>query len=295
MTWSMTGFARRSLSQDGFDFTLELKSLNGKGLDVRVRVPQMIDGLDVALRKLVQSRLKRGSVALNISAESSLAGSKIALNETYIDQLADAANRIAPKFGVHTQVNIDGILALRGVIDAGSEALDDTQRDQISAALTSATEALLDDLIENRMQEGAALARLLGDQIAQIEDLTAACRARADARPEHMQARITAALERLGGLDTPISDDRIAQEVAMILVRGDITEELDRLDAHIAAARKLLAEDGPIGRQFDFLCQELNREANTLCSKAQDQMLSEHGMRLKVVIDQMREQVQNIE
>lgn len=291
----MTGFAAGRGQGAGFDWTWDLRSVNGRGLDLRLRMPDWIDGLDAAVRAALKETAARGNITLNLRVSRNADLAAHALNHDALEgtlaRIAEIRSRAEEKGLTLSPETALDILSVRGVADASGDENNDTAplRDALLADLTG----LLSEFSKSRQSEGAALAEILTGQIAQIADLVAQARALDPDRRAHAARAMTDAIARItaDGLD----QDRIAQELALLAVKSDITEELDRLEAHLIAARTLLAQGGAIGRKLDFLTQEFNREANTLCSKAGFAPLTAIGLDLKAVIDQIREQVQNLE
>ena len=296
MTISMTGFAARKGQGAGWSWVWDLRSVNGKGLDLRLRVPEWIDGLEPALRSELGKALQRGNVSLTlkVSREQGDAEAALRLNAAGLTAVLEALRQVedaAMATGVTlAQATAADVLATRGVVEAGGAEVDTAP---LRAAVLADFPALLAAFQAMRAAEGAALAAVIGGQLDVMAGLTADAAKGADARSEAAAVALRAGVARLvaEGLD----ETRLAQELALLAVKSDVTEELDRLTAHIAAARALLGEVGQVGRKFDFLMQEFMREANTLCSKAQSLALTRIGLDLKTVIDQLREQVQNIE
>jgi uncharacterized protein (TIGR00255 family) len=294
---SMTGFAAGRGAGAGHAWTWDLRSVNGKGLDLRLRVPDGIEGLEAAIRAALQKAVARGNVSLTLKVVAD-SGAEDAAFRLHPGQLSAAlaalarieATALARGLTLQRYTAVD-VLTLRGV-------LDQTQQEQDTAPLAQAILAdlpsLLADFTAMRASEGAALAQVLTAQLNRIEALTKEARAEADARSSTQAEALRESLTRILAA-TPVDEGRLAQELALIAVKSDVTEELDRLTAHVAAARALLDEAAPAGRKLDFLMQEFMREANTLCSKAQALALTRIGLDLKTVIDQMREQVQNVE
>lgn len=291
---SMTGFARRADEFGGRRWLWETKSVNGRGLEPRIRLPSGFDHLEPAIRRETAQRLVRGNLSANLSFEATADATALRVNEA---ALAEAIRLVR---SVATQIPCDaprpeGILALRGVLEAeDAVAADESAQAALDAAVIASYAACLESLTAARASEGAALQAVLASQIADIERLAALARRHAEAQPAAIRERVARQLaEILAGSTIP--DDRIAQEASMLALKADVREELDRLDAHVAAARELLAGKEAAGRRLDFLGQEFNREANTLCSKAQDISLKRLGLDLKTVVDQFREQAQNVE
>lgn len=296
MTRSMTGYASLDGSDAGWTWTWEMRGVNGRGLDIRLRLPEQIEGVEVGLRAEIQSVAKRGniSVSLRISRDDTVTSGTLsteALEEalTLIDRVTRAAT---DKHMILRETNAADILGMRGVLETRTVGQDNGA---FREALLEDIKPLVAAFDAMRASEGQALAAVIRAQIDEIEGLAKAARSLVEARAEHMREAHRAALARVVESVDTVDEDRIAQELALIAVKADVTEELDRLDAHVVAARDLMAEDGAKGRKLDFLVQEFNREANTLCSKAQYSDLTRIGLDLKHTIDQMREQVQNVE
>lgn len=289
----MTGFARSDGAAGAHSWTFEIKSVNGRNLDVRSRLPSGFDQLDQQIRTAVAARLKRGSVSVNLSALRQNAATQYRINRDLLDQLVALSREVAAA-GV-APARVDGLLAVRGVIETVEEPETEEQRSEVEAAMLATLDQALDRLADARLAEGARLITVLSNHLAEIERLVRAAAGTAAAQPAALRERLRGQLAALLDAVPALPEDRLAQEAALIVSKGDVREELDRLVAHVAAARDLLARGGAIGRQLDFLCQEFNREANTLCSKSADVELTRIGLALKASIEQLREQVQNIE
>ena len=296
MTKSMTGFAAAKGEVDGYDWAWDIRSVNARGLDVRLRLPDWIEGLEPALRPLIQKAVARGNVSLSLKVQSAVAEQTGNINPEALDHalsMLAAVEQAAQHRGISlTPATPADLLTLRGIIDT---AVSDQETGPLRDALVAALPGLLTAFNEMRKAEGRALGAILSDQIDRIETLTAAAASEAEARREQMAVTLRENLSRVLDNADGADADRVAQELALIAVKSDVVEELDRLRAHVEAARDLLAAKEPVGRKLDFLTQEFNREANTLCSKAQSAALTRIGLDLKHVIDQMREQVQNVE
>lgn len=289
---SMTGFARIEGETAGISWVWELKSVNGRSLDLRLRLPPGYDGLEAPLRAALGNRLKRGSIAANLTVNR-VAPPTIRVNRDMLSRVLTLVSELAGEIDA-APPRLDGLIGLRGII----ETVDDEPEDVVEArraALIAAWGTALDRLAAARGEEGARLAAVLTDQLAELAELVAAASGCAATQPEALRARLAQSLAALGDLVPGLPQDRVAQELALLVSRGDVREELDRLRAHIQQAGELLAKGEGVGRQLDFLCQELNREANTLCSKSADIALTRTGLALKAVIDQFREQAQNVE
>jgi uncharacterized protein (TIGR00255 family) len=292
---SMTGFAARRGQAPGHDWAWEIRSVNGKGLDLRLKLPDWIDGLEPAVRAAVAKVAQRGNVTLGLRVARGEGGEALRINAAGLDGVLAALVAVrarAEAAGLPlAEPSAAEILALRGVADPGGEA--DTG--PLLAALLADLDALLADFAAMRAAEGRALAGVIARQIDRIEALTAEAAAAAEARRPEASRALDEALARVMAGAADADPARVAQELALLAVKADVTEEIDRLSAHVAAARGLLAEAGAVGRKFDFLMQEFMREANTLCAKSGNAALTRIGLDLKTVIDQMREQVQNVE
>ena len=292
---SMTGFADARGAHNGLRWRWEAKSVNGRGLDVRFRIPAGFDGLEAGARTLAAERFKRGSLQVALTTASEESGRGFRVDPVALADAVGIARRIQEETGL-AAARVDGILALKGIIiQEENIALDDEARLARDAALLESLADAFDRLAAARAAEGAKLEGLLLNRIEEIERLTAEGRELALRQPGVIRDRITAQVKELLAPGNNLSEDRLAQEIAMIAARADLREELDRLWAHTQEARGLVASSEAAGRKLDFLAQEFNREANTLCSKASDIQLTHIGLALKAVIDQFREQVQNVE
>lgn len=291
----MTGFARTEGATDVCTWGWEAKSVNGKGLDVRLRYPRGFDFIDVPTRERVAKRFKRGNVSLNLDINWTKPQASVTLNEEVLELILTAIPKIQDAIPDVAPPSVDGILALRGVLEQNDEDFSDDEVKALEGALLDGLEQLLEQLAEGRDAEGARMGGVLHDQLASIETLSEEAGELAATQPDAIRQRLADQIAVLADDMNGIDPDRLAQEAAIVMTKADVREELDRLSAHIAAARDLLGQDEPVGRRLDFLCQEFNREANTLCSKSSDTDLTRVGLELKAVIEQFREQVQNIE
>ena len=291
---SMTGFAATSGAMEGWAWTWDLRSVNAKGLDIRTRVPDWIDGLEGAVRALLTKELGRGSVSVTLRVAPDGEDSASRINATALER---ALSSLAQ---VQAQASLQGVtLAAPSAADIlqmkGVQVQEAAPSDALKPALLSSFSEVLDSFKAMRANEGAALAEIISAQLNQIEAFVTAADDAVEARRSHQITTLRETLVRLKSA-VDVDEDRMAQELAILAVKTDVTEELDRLRAHIKAAREMVANTAkPVGRKLDFLMQEFNREANTLCSKAQATVLTSIGLDLKVVIDQMREQIQNVE
>ena len=291
---SMTGFARADGGDEVQSWVWELKSVNGRGLDIRCRVPNGMDAVDAMARAAAAKRLARGNVSLNLQTTRGEGGAEYKINRDLLETYAEVAGDFADRPGI-VPASVDGLMALRGVIESVEPEENEAGAQARQSAILKSLDTALGDLLKSREEEGVRIAAVLEEQINDIESLTAAARALASAQPEAIKARLAEQVAAVVEAGSDADPDRIAQEAAILAVKSDIREEIDRLDAHVASARELLAEGGVVGRRLDFLAQEFNREANTLCSKAPDNEMTRIGLDLKTVIDRLREQVQNIE
>jgi uncharacterized protein (TIGR00255 family) len=291
---SMTGFARSSGEHQGLYWQWEIKSVNGKALDVRLRLPQGFEALETPVRSALASAFRRGNLQVSLSVSGAVQRETVRLNQEILDRLVEAGEALRERIGGEP-LRADALLAIRGVVEVTSlpEAEDQIER-RHAAMLESFGEALR-ALASARLEEGARLHAILSGQVTRIAELTGSARANPARSVEAVRARLAEQVSRLMETGAALDPDRLHQEAVLAATRADILEELDRLDSHVEAAHQLLAASEAIGRKFDFLAQEFNREANTLCSKASDRSLSLIGLDLKTVIDQLREQAQNIE
>ncbi len=295
---SMTGFAARRGVGAGYAWVWDLRGVNGKGLDLRLRVPDWVDGLEPAIRADLQKAIPRGNVSLTlkVTQDETRDDAAFRLNAPVLMAALKALERVetaAMDAGLTLrQPTAADVLALRGVIDQGAQ---ETDTGPLRAALLADLPGLLEDFAAMRRSEGQALAQVLTAQLDRIAQLTAAAQAETATRSATQADSLRDALARVLAASDGVDETRLAQELALLAVKTDVTEELDRLSAHVDAARALVADPAPVGRKLDFLMQEFMREANTLCSKAQSLALTRIGLDLKTVIDQMREQVQNVE
>jgi len=291
---SMTGFARRTDSNEHFAWVWEVKSVNNKNLDARVRVPSLLDGFDIAAKKAITAKVTRGTVFANLSLSKEGDAASLSVNEGKLEALIKVAQKHSATDGVRP-ASIDGLLAVKGIIEESQDDLSEDERAALENALTESLNECLDGLNAARSGEGARIQTVLDQQLSAINDLAQKARNDNGDRLEAMQNRFKQQLEKLTGVKKPVDEERLAQEIAMLAVKADIMEELDRLDSHVVEAESLLSSTKPVGRRLDFMCQEFNREANTLCAKSGDTNLTKTGLEIKVLIDQFREQIQNIE
>jgi uncharacterized protein (TIGR00255 family) len=291
---SMTGFARAGGSGEGYRFAWELRSVNGRGLDIRVRVPQGFERLDVVARERVAAGLSRGNIQASLSVDADTAGDRFRINEAVLAEVLRAMDLIAARTNVRP-ASLDGILSIRGVVEVADSEPDEAVRNALDGRIAAVLEIVLAELVAMRTREGTAIAATLATRLDEIARLTEAAEVHPARTPEAIRARLAEQVAALLDAAPALDRDRLHQEAVLIATRADIREEIDRLRAHVAAARQLIAEGGPAGRRLDFLAQEFNREVNTLCAKANDRGLTAIGLDLKAVVDQLREQIQNVE
>ena len=294
----MTGYARAQGSDERRRWVWEARSVNGRNLEIRCRVPQGFDRLENPARAAIGNRMKRGNVSLTLTIASEQQGKPLRINRALLAELAGLVEEVRKGTGAAAPT-ADGLLRVRGVIEE-EEGADESEEAlaTLDRALSGTLDEVLKALAAARAAEGRALAVVIDRHVGEIEELCKRAADRAAAQIGTVRARFESQLAELLDRAPPLSEERFAQEVALLVGKADVREELDRLAAHIAQARTLLADarpDNPVGRKFDFLCQEFNREANTLCSKSADIELTRIGIDLKGAIERLREQVQNVE
>lgn len=287
----MTGFGRADAALGCWTWSVETRSVNGRNLEVRFRGPPGFDTLERLAKTAAQARLARGQVTIGIQAKRAEATSGLSVNQAVLDQYLRLANALAEEGA--TPPSADGLLALRGVLDVAEEDDDPDARAALEAAMAATVEQALDALKVSRQREGEQLRPVITDFIDRIETLVASAETEAGAQSAAIRERFTRRMTELAP-DAPGLEERVFLEAAALATKADVREELDRLTAHVASARTLLNQP-PSGRKLDFLMQEFMREANTLCSKSATTPLTAVGLDLKAVIEQLREQVQNVE
>lgn len=291
---SMTGFAREAGVTGPYQWAWEIKTVNGRGLEVRVRTPSGLDALGEDARGQILKALTRGQGQLNLSLSKASSTPKLRVNQDVLQSLLSAIGGLSLPDNVKP-ASLDGLLSVRGVVELDEDAVDPGQDEALVAALKGGIERLIEALRSARLKEGQALAVVLNQQLDAIAALVADAEVSPARQPEAIRTRLEAQIAELLEGKASLDPARLHQEAVLIAARADIREEIDRLRAHVDAARTLLQEGGPVGRRLDFLAQEFGREANTLCAKANDVALSRIGLELKAVIEQFREQVQNVE
>lgn len=288
----MTGFGRAEGALGAWSWAVEARSVNGRNLEVRFRGPPGFEGLERTAREGAQGRFQRGQLTVGLQARRAEGAGQVRINLEQLERYLAAAEAYV-QAGRVAAPSIEGLMALRGVLEADDGAVDPEAQSALEAAMAASISQALDALAVARREEGAALLGVLGGHVARIGELTAQAAEIAAGQPAAIKARFEARMKELAG--DAASEERIVQEAAAMAVKADVREELDRLSGHAEAARGLLASEGAVGRRLDFLTQEFMREANTLCSKSALGPLTAVGLELKAVIEQFREQVQNVE
>ena len=291
---SMTGFARATGSDETGAWGWEAKCVNGRGLDLRCRLPAGFDHLEPAVRAAASERFKRGNLSLTLTFDRTKDQRRYRINRALLDELLALGRGLEGRVASEAP-RLEGLLAVPGVVEAATEAEDEEHARRREQALAGTLAQALDRLAAARQEEGARLARVLDERLGEIAALTETAAASAAAQPAAQRERLARLLRTLLEAEPSLPEERLAHEAALAATKADVSEELDRLRMHVAAMRALLSAHAPIGRQLDFLCQELNREANTLCSKATEMELTRIGLALKGAIEQLREQIQNVE
>lgn len=289
---SMTGYARTDGAAFGALWTWEVKSVNGRGLDVRCRLGNGLDRLEPVVRERTGAAISRGSVSVSLQYSRGSASRTVAVNDGLVRRVMQAAADIS---GGNGALSLDAVFAIPGVVEIGDPAESESVREQIDVALVHDLDRALASLAAARRGEGARLATVLTAQLDEIVALAAVASGCSAAQPEAIRNHVHERIAALVGGGVSLNADRLAQEVALLAIKADVREELDRLSSHAVSGRELLGGGGAVGRRLDFLAQEFAREANTLCAKSSDAELTRVGLALKAVIDRFREQVQNLE
>ena len=291
---SMTGFARSHGTSGSYAFEWELKSVNAKGFDLRVRLPPGWDDLEAFAKKRAAEVLSRGTVYANLSVKRTNAVSTVRINEDVLGSIVKVAGVLAGKIDA-VAPSIDGLLALKGVIELVEPESNEAEDKAAKTTAGAAFDQALLDLVEMRQREGGTLGQILSQRMEEIERLARKAEAAPGRKPEAIRARLAEQIAALLETSDRFDPDRLNQEALLIAAKADIREELDRIASHISQARDLISKGGPVGRRLDFLAQEFNREVNTCCSKSNDLELTNTGLEMKNVVEQFREQVQNLE
>ena len=295
---SMTGFARASGGLGDDSWSWELKSVNSRGLDLRCRLQGGLDRMEATVRAAATKRFHRGNISMSLTLNRAGTAAQVRINNAVLEEIMAAAIDLAHRIG-GAPPSVDTLLTMRGVLETKEAEEGEDDRKALEAGVLATLEAALDALAEDRGAEGRRLGEIATGQVDTIAALTKSAGELAALQPDALKARLRQQvadfLDNAGGLADGMFGDRLLQEAALLATKADVREELDRLATHVAAARELFGDTGAVGRRLDFLAQEFNREANTLCSKSQDAALTKIGIELKTVIDQFREQAQNIE
>lgn len=291
---SMTGFARSHGASGPYTFEWELKSVNAKGFDLRVRLPQGFDEVEAHAKKRAGEVLSRGTVYANLNVKRANAAATVRINEDVLNAVLKVATQLSGKIDA-VAPSIDGLLSIKGVIEVAEPESNEDEDKAARAAVAEAFDKALAELVEMRKREGTSLGQILIQRVDEIEGLAKKAEASPGRKPEAIRARLAEQIATLLDASDRFDADRITQEALMIATKADIREELDRIASHIAQARELIGKGGPIGRKLDFLAQEFHREVNTCCSKSNDIVLTNTGLAMKNVVEQFREQVQNLE
>jgi uncharacterized protein (TIGR00255 family) len=291
---SMTGFARSHGASGPYTFDWELKSVNAKGFDLRLRLPPGWDELEAHAKKRAGEVLARGTVYANLNVKRANALAAVRINEDVLASVIKVAGQLAGKLDA-VAPSIDGLLAIKGVIEVVEPEADEEEDEAAKMAAASAFNEALDNLLAMRRREGTTLGQVLSQRMDEIEVLAKKAEASPGRKPEAIRARLAEQVQALLDASDRFDADRLNQEALLIAAKADVREELDRIASHISQTRELIGKGGPIGRRLDFLAQEFHREVNTCCSKSNDLELTNTGLEMKSVIEQFREQVQNLE
>ena len=291
---SMTGFARSHGTSGPYAFEWELKSVNAKGFDFRLRLPAGWDDIEAAARKRATELLSRGTVYANLTVKRTGAASIVRINEDVLASILKVASEISARTDA-VAPSVDGLLGIKGVIEVAEPESDEAEMQAARAAVSASFEQALQSLIDMRKREAVALGQILAQRMDEMESLTKRAEAAPGRKPEAIRARLAEQVAALLETSDRFDADRLNQEAILIAAKADIREELDRIVSHIAQTRELLGKGGAVGRRLDFLAQEFNREVNTCCSKSNDVELTNTGLEMKNVVEQFREQVQNLE
>jgi uncharacterized protein (TIGR00255 family) len=292
---SMTGFARVEGQTDRWSWSWELKSVNGKGRDLRCRIPGGVEHLDQIVRERAGEKIQRGNVFLNLSINSNQESTDYKVNYYQLEKFLNLLPDLIKKIPALSPPSFDGLLGLKGIIEMSKEEIPDETQKMIDLEVLRGLDAALDAMVDSRNEEGAKLNLVLSRQLNEMARLCEQAEKLAATQPSALKARLQKQVSDLLEASVPLPEEQLAKETALLAAKADVREELDRLAAHVSSAQELLGSGEAVGRRLDFLCQEFNREANTLCSKSIDLELTRTGLKLKALIDQFREQVQNIE
>lgn len=291
---SMTGFARTQGQFEETSWVWELRSVNGKGLDLRLRIPSGFEALEVKSRKLLTTYFTRGNVQISLSVMQSSSASLPYINQEAVSTLLEAAKELQQRVGGDLPSAAE-LMAMRGVVELQEKQLNDEEKDTLHLAILESLKEAAEALLSMRQGEGRAIAEVLRQQVEKIEHLHRQIEANDARSPEAIKQQLQTQIDKIVENNAEFDDQRLYQEVAILAAKADLQEELDRLVVHVKAAQDLLRSDGPVGRRLDFLAQEFNRECNTICSKSNSAEVTSIGLDMKLIIDQFREQLQNME
>ena len=290
----MTGFARLGGVKNGFRWFWEIRSLNSRSLDLRLRLPRGLERLEPILNTLASDRITRGNVSATLSLVRPPRKRTLSINHNYLEQIVALSKKFSNGLDI-LPPKLDGLLGINGVLEVQEEEETELEQQAFDEMISTSFNDVLEELVLNRKEEGRRLLIFIRKRLDEIAALTKKALALTSIQPAAIEKKLRRQIEEFIAIEPRLSDERLAQEVALLVVKGDIREEIERLSAHIEAATDLLGSSTSIGRKFDFICQEFNREANTLCSKSGDIQLTKIGLEIKTSIDRLREQVQNIE
>ena len=290
----MTGFARIDGAEDGYNWVWELRSVNSRSLDVRLRLPNGMDHIETDVRNMVSERLTRGNVSVSLTLQKPPSRQEVLIKSEILDQILQISKRLSENHNI-SPPSVDGLLAIRGVLEVRDEEENVQQLKNIEIGILEGLSKGLDELVKNRYAEGERLIVSIARHLDEIDSLVEEASSIDEAQPAVMLKRMREQINSLANELPALTEDRLAQEAAILAVKSDIREELDRLSAHVEGGRELIEGGSPVGRKLDFLCQEFNREANTVCSKSSALKLTRVGLELKAAIERLREQIQNIE
>ena len=290
----MTGFARIDGAEDGYNWVWELRSVNSRSLDVRLRLPNGMDHIETGARNIVSEQLTRGNVSISLTLQKPPSRQEVLIKSEILNQILQISKRLSEDHNI-SPPSVDGLLAIRGVLEVRDEEENDQQLENIEIAILEGLSKGLDELVKNRYAEGERLVVGIVRHLDEIDSLIAEASSIDEAQPAVILTRMREQINSLANELPALTEERLAQEAAILAVKADIREELDRISAHVEGGRELIESGSPVGRKLDFLCQEFNREANTVCSKSSDLNLTRLGLQLKAVIERLREQIQNIE
>jgi uncharacterized protein (TIGR00255 family) len=291
---SMTGFARSHGASGPYAFEWELKSVNAKGFDLRMRLPAGWDELEAYAKRRAGEVLSRGTVYANLNVKRASAASSVRINEEVLASIVKIAGVLAGRIDA-VAPSIDGLLAIKGVIEVAEPESNEAEDEAARAAAAAAFDQALLNLVEMRQREGVTLGQILSQRMDEIERLAKRAEAAPGRKPDAIRSRLAEQIAALLDVSDRFDMDRLNQEAILIAAKADIREELDRIASHISQAREMIGKGGPVGRRLDFLAQEFNREVNTCCSKSNDLELTNTGLEMKNIVEQFREQVQNLE